>query len=113
MRVKIHEYYWETHEDLVHKLKDKEKENYLIVIPNLVYRAEKRPIGEIDLVGLVDVFADFYEVKCSDTHENYNHAVNQLWKARNYLNGTFYVRNCYFVSSDLEKRLVDFRKKLR
>ncbi len=84
----------DKHHEFVERLEDMVKRQYVMTMKEVEVRdtATGQTIGEIDLVGITENGWDLYEVKSS---ENYEKAVKQLERLRNYL-GYCGVLNLYY-----------------
>ena len=83
------------HDQAVAELEDLVRDNYQIVLTNVIYRMPpcRDEAGELDLVGINDDSWDVYEVK---TNDGYDKAVRQLERAIQLLGSCAKIRTFYY-----------------
>ena len=92
-----------THDKAVNELERLVRDQYQIVMKNVVYRMppSRNDAGELDLVGINGNYWDIYEVKSND---GYDKAVSQMERA--YLLLSDCAQICTFYYSGKEKKII-------
>lgn len=88
-----------NHDQAVLELEDLIRDQYQIVVKNVIYRTppSRNESGELDLVGINGGYWDVYEVKSND---GYDKAVQQLERARRLLGKCAKIRTFYYSGKD-------------
>ena len=91
------------HDKAVDELELLVRDQYQIVMKNVIYRMPPSPneVGELDLVGINGDCWDIYEVKSND---GYDKAVQQMERAYSLLGDCAQIRTFYY--SGKEKKIV-------